>query len=73
MQTLQSLFIIACFLTVVVIALTVYMSVTWSRKPKEVKTPFVVDNMLDYDMKEGFLGVSNNIPALLDELQNPKQ
>jgi hypothetical protein len=69
-----TMFVVACVLTLVMITLTVYMAVTWNRKPKPKKIPFVIDKVLDHDIDEGFfLGIQNNIPELLAELEKEKQ
>lgn len=50
------------------------MMIDWKRKPKASKIPYVADQLLDHDMKEThFIGISNNIPALLSELDKSKK
>lgn len=69
-----TMFIVACVLTLVMVILTVYMAITWNKKPKPSKTPFVIDKVLDYDIDEKlFLGVRNNLPDLLAEFENEKK
>lgn len=74
MQLLITLFIIACVLTILLAVSCIWMMIDWKRKPKASKIPYVADQLLDHDMKEThFIGISNNIPALLSELDKSKK